>query len=92
MMDKNIKELMQISVISENINLSEMINDIMPKKEQIFTNLELEAEKKQEFSMVIYRKQNPFTKFFKSIRFTLEKIRIMKHSREFELSRIQNKD
>ena len=90
-MDKNIKELMQISVINENINLSEMIQDIIPIKEQIFTNLELEAEKKHEFSVVVYKKQNPFIKFFNSIRFAFEKIRIMKHSREFELEKMQNK-
>ena len=90
-MDKNIKELMQISVISENINLSKMVQDIMPKREQIFTNLELEAEKKQEFHVVLYKKQNPVIRLFNSIRFAFEKIRIMKHSREFELEKMQNK-
>lgn len=92
MMDKNIKELMQISVISENKDLSKTIQDIIPKREQRFTNLEIEAEKKQEFRLIVYKKQNPFTKFFNSIRFAIEKIKIMKHSKEFELSRMQNKN
>ena len=90
-MDKNIKELMQISVVSENINLSEMIQDIIPTKEQRFTNLELEAEKKQEFSLVIYKKTNPLVSFIRSIKFTFEKFKIMKHSREFEVVKNQNK-
>lgn len=90
-MDKNIKELMQISVVSENINLSEMIQDIIPTKEQRFTNLELEAEKKQEFSLVIYKKTNPLVSFIRSIKFTFEKFRIMKHSKEFSLVKNQNK-
>ena len=89
-MDKGINELMQISIISENTELSDMIKDIIPIKEQRFTNLEIEAEKKQEFSVVIYRKQNLFIKFFNSIRFTFEKFRIMRHSRDFEFSKNQN--
>ena len=90
-MDKSLKELMQISVISENTELSEMIKDIIPREEQRFTDLELEAVKKQEFSLVIYKKQNPFLNFIHSIKFAFEKFRIMRHSREFELSKMQNK-
>ena len=90
-MDKNLKELMQISIISENYELSNMIKDIIPKKEQRFTNLELEADKKQEFSLVIYEKTNPLVSFIRSIKFTFEKIRIMKHSKEFDLAKNQNK-
>ncbi|HCC03635.1 MAG TPA: hypothetical protein DEP51_02090 [Clostridiales bacterium] len=90
-MDKNIKELMQISVISENTELSNLIKDIIPTKEQRFTNLELEADKKQEFSLVVYKKVNPLVSFIRSIKFTFEKIRIMKHSKEFDLAKNQNK-
>ena len=90
-MDKNLKELMQISVISENTELSNLIKDIIPTKEQRFTNLELEAEKKQEFSLVIYKRQNPVINFFNSIRLAFEKVKIMKHSREFDLAKNQNK-
>ena len=90
-MDKNLKELMQISVISENTELSNMIKDIIPTKEQRFTNLELESDKKQEFSLVIYKKTNPLVSFIHSIKFTFEKIRIMKHSKEFDLAKNQNK-
>ena len=90
-MDKSIKELMQISVISENTELSDMIKDLIPKEEQKFTTLELEAEKKQEFSLVIYKKQNPLISLWHSVKFAFEKIRIMRHSREFELAKNQNK-
>ena len=90
-MDNNLKELMQINVIIENTELSDMIKDIIPTKEQRFTNLELEAEKKQEFSLVVYKKTNPLVSFIRSIKFTFEKIRIMKHSKEFDLAKNQNK-
>ena len=89
-MDKNLKELMEKSIISENTVLSDMIKDIIPLKEHRFTNLEIEAEKKQEFSMVIYRKESPIIRFIHSIKFALEKFRIIKHSKEFDLSKIQN--
>ena len=90
-MDKNLKELMQISVISENTELSDMIKDLIPKEEQKFTTLELEAEKKQEFSLVIYKKQNPLVSFWHSIKLAFEKTKIIRHSKEFELSKNQNK-
>ena len=48
-MSNELKELMQISVIGENKDLSNMIEDIMPVKEQRFTDLELSAEKKETF-------------------------------------------
>ena len=86
-MDKNLKELMQIRVISENTELSNMVKDIIPTKEQRFTNLELEADKKQEFSLVVYKKVNPLVSFIRSIKLTFEKIRIMKHSKEFDLEK-----
>lgn len=91
-MDKSFNELMQISVISENIELSKMIQDIVPTQEQKFTNLELETENKHEFSVVIYKRQNPIIRLFNSIRFTFEKFKIMKHSNEFQLSKIENKN
>lgn len=91
-MDKNLEELMQISVISENLELSQIIQDIIPTQEQKFTNLEIDAENKHEFSVVIYKKQNPIIKLFKSIRFTWEKFKIMKHSKEFQISKIENQN
>ena len=51
-MEKELKELMQISVISENTELSKMLEDIVPKKEKRFTDLELEADKKETFSLI----------------------------------------
>ena len=42
-MDKNLEELMQISVISEKLELSQIIQDIIPTQEQKFTNLEIGA-------------------------------------------------
>ena len=46
-MSEEIKELMQKKVIGENEELSDMLADIVPVKEQRFTNLELDAEKKE---------------------------------------------
>ena len=90
-MDKNLKELMQKSIVNEFTELSDMIKDIIPRKEQKFTNLEIAAEKKNEFSLVIYKKQNPLISFWNSIKFTFEKIRIIRHSRDFEVAKNQNK-
>ena len=90
-MDKNLKELMQKSIVNEFTELSDMIKDIIPRKEQKFTNLEIAAEKKNEFSLVIYKKQNPLISFWHSIKFTFEKIRIIRHSRDFEVAKNQNK-
>lgn len=91
-MDKNFDELMQISIISENLELSQMIQDIVPIQEQRFTDLELETENRHEFSVVIYKKQNPIIKFFNSLIFTFEKFKIMKHSNEIQFSKIENKN
>ena len=82
-MSKEIEELMQKSIISENIILSEMIEDIIPKKEQRFTDLEMEITKKQQFSVVVYKKENFLVRFFKSISYSIEKFRIMKFSQVF---------
>ena len=63
-MSNELKELMQISIIGENKDLSNMLEDIVPIKEQRFTDLELEAEKKETFSIVLYKKENPIVRFF----------------------------
>ena len=83
-MSNELKELMQISVIGENKDLSNMIEDIMPVKEQRFTDLELAAEKKETFSIVLYKKENPIVKFFKGLKMSIEKLRIMGKSREID--------
>ena len=90
-MSNELKELMQISVIGENKDLSNMLEDIVPIKEQRFTDLELEAEKKETFSIVLYKKENPIVRFFKGIKMSLEKFRIMGKSREIDYARNQNK-
>lgn len=90
-MDKELKELMQISIISEDINLSNMIEDIIPLKENKFTDLELEVAKKESFSIVVYKKENPVVRFFKNIKFSLERLRIIRQSKEFVLSKNQSR-
>ena len=82
---------MQISIIGENKDLSNMLEDIVPIKEQRFTDLELEAEKKETFSIVLYKKENPIVRFFKGIKMSLEKFRIMGKSREIDYARNQNR-
>ena len=90
-MSNELKELMQISIIGENKDLSNMLEDIVPIKEQRFTDLELEAEKKETFSIVLYKKENPIVRFFKGIKMSLEKFRIMGKSRKIDYARNQNK-
>lgn len=90
-MSNELKELMQISIIGENKDLSNMLEDIVPIKEQRFTDLELEAEKKETFSIVLYKKENPIVRFFKEIKMSLEKFRIMGKSREIDYARNQNR-
>lgn len=90
-MSNELKELMQISIIGENKDLSNMLADIIPIKEQRFTDLELEAEKKETFSIVLYKKENPIVRFFKEIKMSLEKFRIMGKSREIDYARNQNR-
>lgn len=90
-MSNELKELMQISVIGENKDLSNMIEDIMPVKEQRFTDLELAAEKKETFSIVLYKKENPIVKFFKGLKMSIEKLKIMGKSREIDYVKNQNK-
>ena len=90
-MSNELKELMQISIIGENKDLSNMLADTIPIKEQRFTDLELEAEKKETFSIVLYKKENPIVRFFKGIKMSLEKFRIMGKSREIDYARNQNR-
>ena len=90
-MSNELKELMQISIIGENKDLSNMLADIIPIKEQRFTDLELEAEKKETFSIVLYKNENPIIRFFKGIKMSLEKFRIMGKSREIDYARNQNR-
>ena len=90
-MSNELKELMQISIIGENKYLSNMLADIVPAKEQRFTDLELEAEKKETFSIVLYKKENPIVRFFKGLKISFEKLRIMGKSREIDYVRNQNR-
>lgn len=90
-MSNELKELMQISVIGENKDLSNMLSDIVPVKEKRFTDLELEVEKNETFSIVLYKKENPVVRFFKSLKMSFEKLRIMQKSREIDYVRNQNK-
>ena len=89
-MDEDMKEIIEPIVISENIELSCLIEDIVPRVERKFTNVELEAEKKQEFSLVIYIKPNPLKKVVNSIKIIVEKIRIIRHSNKNEFARAKN--
>lgn len=90
-MSNELKELMQISIIGENKYLSNMLADIVPVKEKRFTDLELEAEKNEKFSIVLYKKENPVVRFFKSLKMSFEKLRIMGKSREIDYAKNQNK-
>ena len=84
-MDKYIEELMQIKVISENTELSKMLEDITPSNTKI-----IQENKKHEFSIVVYKKQNIVVKLFKEIGYALSKIRIKKKSAQLELNKISN--
>lgn len=90
-MSRELEELMQKSIISENVELTNIISDIVPLKENRFTSLEIETSKKEDFSIVVYKKENIITRAFKSIRLIVEKLKIMKHSQEFVLEKIRNK-
>ena len=90
-MNKELEELMQKNIISEDKELSLMLEDIEPIMPPKFTDLEIEANKKQEFSIVVYKKENIFKRIFKNIKFSLEALRIMKHSKEFDYVKNQNK-
>ena len=81
----------QKSIIGEDINLSNMLADIVPIKEQKFTDLELEANKKETFSVVVYNQENPIVRFFKSIKLSFEKLRIMSKTREVSYVKNENR-
>ncbi len=81
----------QKSIIGEDINLSNMLADIVPIKERKFTDLELEANKKETFSVVVYKKENPIVRFFKSIKLSFEKLRIMSKTREVSYVKNENR-
>lgn len=88
-MNKELIELMQINKISENKVLSKMLEDIEPIKEKRFTDIEIEANKNEKFSLVLYKEENIIVRFFKKIKLGLEKINIIKQSRKFEIERKQ---
>lgn len=89
-MENNLDKLMQKNIICENLELSKLIEDIMPKIEQRYTDIELDANKNETFSLVVYKKQTLFTKVFKAISITLEKFRIMRNLKDFELNRVED--
>ena len=64
-MSNELKELMQISIIGENKDLSNMLADIIPIKEQRFTDLELEAEKKEHLVLFYIRKKTLLLDFLR---------------------------
>ena len=76
-------EFMGKQLISENIDLSAMLDDIIPVNTNRFTNIELEADKKQEFRIVVYKKENILVRFWKNLKFGLEKLNIIKRSKSF---------
>lgn len=86
-MSNELKELMQISIIGENKDLSNMVEDIVPVKEQRFTDLELEAEKNETFSIVLYKKENFIVRIFKGLKMSFERLKIMGKSREIDYAR-----
>lgn len=91
-MGNNLDKIMQKSIISENFNLSKMIEDIVPIKDQQYTNVELEANKKEEFSLVVYQKQTVFTKFLRAISISLEKIKIIRNLSKYKVPKVSNEN
>lgn len=89
-MENNLDKLMQKNIICENLELSKLIEDIMPKIEQRYTDIELDANKNETFSLVVYKKETLFTKVFKAISIILEKFRIMRNLKDFELNRVED--
>ena len=86
-MDNNLEKLMQKKIISENLILSNMIKDIVPKIKEKYTSLELETNKQEAFSLVVYKNQNIFMRFFKSISIYVEKLKIMRYLKDFKLEK-----
>ena len=91
-MEKLYNELMQANVIKEEKNISELIKDIVPLKEKRFTYLELQADRKEEFSLVVYKKENIFERFINSMKIIIEKFRIINHSRSLQYAENKSED
>ena len=72
-MDKIYKELMQTTVLSENVELSKMLEDLKPQNIQESKFLDEIQNKKQEFRIVVYKKDNVIKKFFKDVGFGIKK-------------------
>ena len=95
-MDKELNELMQINVISENIDLSKMIEDIMPiqttNKETIENTIPQQNKAlNQEFRIVVYKKENPVISFLKQISFALKKVNIFGKARNIKFGKFTSK-
>lgn len=90
-MSKEIEELMQKSVICDNVELTNIIADIVPKKEKRFTDVEIEVSKKEEFSIVVYQKPSVIKRIYTSVKMFMEKLNIIKHSKEFVYVKNYNK-
>ena len=86
-MINNIEKLMQKNLISENLTLSKMIEDIVPITKPDYTNIELDADKKETFSMVVFKKQNTLTKIIKNFLIGFEKIKIIMALRDFKIEK-----
>ena len=86
-MEKLYNEIMQIRVIKEETDLSQMLQDIIPQKENRFTNLELDAGKKEMFSLVVYKQETIWGRFVKNIKLCIEKFKIMKNSKSLQYAK-----
>ena len=53
-----------------------------------FTNLEIEANKSQEFRLVVYKKENIFSRFISFISIGLEKLKIMKKKKKKNIGKV----
>ena len=56
-----------------------------------FTDLEIEATRKEEFSLVVYKKHNLITRFINNIKLSIEKLKIARISQFFDIQRIAKK-
>lgn len=86
-MNNNIEKLMQKNLISENIALSKMIEDIVPITKPDYTNIEIDANKKETFSMVVFKKQNILAKIIKNFLISFEKVKIIMALRDFTIEK-----
>ena len=86
-MNNNIEKLMQKNLISENIAISKMIEDIVPITKPDYTNIEIDANKKETFSMVVFKKQNILAKIIKNFLISFEKVKIIMALRDFKIEK-----